>query len=263
MVLTGGALIATLVFLALWLALMFTVSLRSLRALAKETHTARRAWVAMAGLGLATLAVASLFLLHLSWISANISQQLGAKAVGILGSVLFWSSVVGFILSLFGAGKLRFFGVVTCLITGLWLETILVTSAISMGPTLVRHPVRTLIPDGYVGWVKVNYGVKGAQPLTIENGVIICKIPESDLLETSSQLEVGWANDEYFYYSPNGSTRPLRETGWGSGGLIWGDAVGYQAQPDGSKPAEFNKVFYVGTEEQYNHGVSSKRPAIQ
>lgn len=73
----------------------------------------------------------------------------------------------------------------------------------------------------------------------------MCRIPDSGLLRTSSPLEEGWAKDEYFYYSKDGSVRVLKDTGWGLGGMIWG----------GSNSAA-DEYFYVGTEEQYHKAVS-------
>jgi hypothetical protein len=122
---------------------------------------------------------------------------------------------------------------------------------------LVRHLVKFLIPDGYVGLIEVKYGENNTPALPIKNGTFICRIPDSGLLRTSSPLEDGWAKDEYFYYSKDGSMHALKDTGWGLGGMIWGGSAQWQQAPIGSKPAQVAQFFYVGTEERYHHQPAS------
>jgi len=257
MVLTGNALAIALILLALWLVLMLALSLRLVRARLKDHRPGIRAWLTVAGLGLLTVAVASLFLLHLSWISVDFSQRFGSRVVVALGTVLFWSTIVGFILSVAGSGKVRFVAVASSVVTGLWWTTLFFMGAISMGPSIIRHPDRILIPDGYVGWVKIRFGVKGAPSLATKDGILIFTIPPGALLETSSIEENGWAKDEYYYYSPDGSTHPLTETGWGAGGQIWNANDEWSPSPDGSRPTEITHRFFVGTEEQLKREDSS------
>jgi hypothetical protein len=80
----------------------------------------------------------------------------------------------------------------------------------------------------------------------MDRGTVICRIPDSGLLHTSSPLEGGWAKDEYFYYSTDGSVRALKDTGSGHGGMIWG----------GSNSA-IDEYFYIGSEGQYHNAVSN------
>jgi len=255
MVLSGGSLVIALVALGLWFALMLVASVRSFKLLSRERGKVVRSKLTLSGMCFAALSVGSLLLLHLSWISPDISQRFGAKTVGILATILFWSILFGMILNIIGVGKVRFLGIATCLISGAWYLTLLLSSAISMGSPNVRHPARILIPDGYVGWIEIKYGVKNAPPLAFQEGKLIYEIPDQGLLETSSRMEDGWAKDEYFYRSQDGSNRPLPLTGWGKGGLIWGDSVGREATPDGSYPTKFYGFFLVGTEEQFHHAV--------
>ncbi len=118
-------------------------------------------------------------------------------------------------------------------------------------------PTRFLIPDGYVGWVEVKYGDSNAPAFPMDKGTLICRIPDSGLLVTSSVLQEGWAKDEYFYYSQDGSLHALRETGWGAGGMIWGSTHKWQQSQSQSKPRQIEAYVYIGTEEQYNRAVSS------
>lgn len=109
-----------------------------------------------------------------------------------------------------------------------------------------RHPSRFLIPEEYVGWVRIEYNVKNAAPLPLEDGYYLIKVPPSGLLKTSTLLEEGWAQDEYFFY--HGENRsPIKKTRRGEGGIIWAGSIGsYQ----GTSAIEEN--FFVGTEEQLN-----------
>lgn len=119
-----------------------------------------------------------------------------------------------------------------------------------------RRPDRYLIPQGYVGWVIVEYNAKGAPPLPLEEGHDLCKIPRDGRLETSSSLEDGWASDEFFYISAKGR-QVIKRTGWGEGGMIWGGSTS-----DGSVGIGTDKgmktvhtspteTFFVGTEQQF------------
>jgi hypothetical protein len=198
-----------------------------------------------------------LLFLHLSWVSPTVSQHFGTTAVRIFAVLLFWPTLAGFVLSAVGTGRARFLGIGTCLITGLWWFTLSVDAAISMGSPISRHPTTFLIPDGYVGWVEVKYGENGALPLQEDKGKYTCRIPESGLLNTSSALEAGWAKDQYFYYSRDGSVRQLRETGWGAGGTIWAGSTEWEQTADGSKPSRIAEYFYVGAEQQYHRAVAA------
>lgn len=69
-----------------------------------------------------------------------------------------------------------------------------------------RRPCHYMVPEGYVGWVQINYDLKDAPPIPIENEAFIFKFPESGLIETSDTLEYGSAKDHFFYYSDKGKT---------------------------------------------------------
>ena len=96
-----------------------------------------------------------------------------------------------------------------------------------------RPAVRYLIPDGYVGWLRIDYAVSDARamqyglphvlPLPVENGVVVAEFPPSGYLVTSSRMEDGWAKDEYFY-SANGVRKPLSQAH--DTGMVWEKANG-------------------------------------
>ena len=215
--------------------------------LAKLLGRQQRTWPTIAGLGCSTVAVASLLALHLSWVSPEVSQRVGIGGIRVLALLLFWPTLAALIFSVAGSGTIRFLGIASAAITGLWWASLAVEAGMSMGAPMVRHPTQFSIPNGYVGWVEVKYGEKNTPPLPMKNGVYVCTIPPTGVLTTSSSLEEGWAKDEYVYYSENGATHGLKVTNWGLGGMIWGETLQSQA------PVQFAQRFYVGTEEQFRH----------
>jgi hypothetical protein len=235
------------VLLGLWFAFLSRIFWKLLRAPKPETgpYETFRTQLTVAGMGLAAIAVGVLLLLNLTWTSVEISQHLGSTALRTLSLLLVFPSVLAFLFCSLGSGRLRFLGVGSSLLTGFLWFGLVMGAAISMSAPITRHPTRFLIPDGYVGWVEVKYGDSNAFPFPMDQGTLICRIPDSGLLATSSLFEQGWAKDEYFYYSKNGSVRALKETGWGLGGMIWGGSNSTSEQ-----------YFYIGTEERYRHAVT-------
>ena len=110
-----------------------------------------------------------------------------------------------------------------------------------------RRPNRYLIPDGYVGWVRINYRIKEAPVLPIEDGHYLFKFPESGLINTSSEGEEGSASDEYYYYS-NDKRQPIQSNTDDS--MIWGGVAFGTKTILGQEPTRYAE-FFVGTEEQF------------
>lgn len=110
-----------------------------------------------------------------------------------------------------------------------------------------RRPNRYLIPEGFVGWVRIDYEVEGTPELPIEDGFYIYRIPPTGHLETSSTQLSGWASDEYYYVDDSGNMEELPATGRNEGGLIWREIVGY-LETRGTRELVFEQ-FFVGPEE--------------
>jgi hypothetical protein len=113
------------------------------------------------------------------------------------------------------------------------------------GSSSNKRSLRFLIPEGYTGWVRVEFGVAGASSLTKERAQYVAQIPPGGTLETSTPEQFGWANDEYYFYSSAGQ-KPIPRDGPQS--LIWGKINGEAADSTGSKKYE---EFFVGTEQQF------------
>lgn len=116
-----------------------------------------------------------------------------------------------------------------------------------------RPSSRFLIPDGYVGWVRVEFEVPGAPSAPAENGQYVFRIPPDGMLRTSSPERYGWGKDEYYYVS--GSSLHKLPTD-ANGRLVWGQINGEQGGPSGPRRYE---EFFVGTEQQFKELAGEKR----
>jgi hypothetical protein len=115
-----------------------------------------------------------------------------------------------------------------------------------------RRPHHYLIPDRYVGWVKVEFNVKGASPLIFEDGHSVFRIPSSGLFQTSSEKEFGLADDQYFYASGNDKRRLVADTEIiSSETMVWsGYSGGSISTNSKEKPLEYI-YFFVGPKEEF------------
>jgi hypothetical protein len=112
---------------------------------------------------------------------------------------------------------------------------------------------RFLIPEGYTGWVHVEFEIPGAPALPAEDGQTVLKIPASGTLKTSSPEQYGWARDNYFFYSNDG-VRPIADSG--PERLIWGKLNG---QASGSSGKRAYEEFFVGTEQQFRSQIDGTK----
>lgn len=137
------------------------------------------------------------------------------------------------------------------------LKLLLTSVLISlMSCEIRRTPCVYQIPDGYVGWVLIEYGQSNYPAIPIIDEKKVFQIGTNGVLITSSHFEEGWATDNYFY-SGNKHQR-LAMTESGRGGRIWGASTGY-SQVQGQKGIEYQK-FFVGDENQYMRSGDRPRP---
>ena len=127
----------------------------------------------------------------------------------------------------------------------LLLTLILLSSAGCEGEH--RRPANIYLPEGYVGWVRLEYDVQGAPEL--ERDFIgpweYQRFPPSGLLQTSSELHHGAASANYFYYSDNRATPLPHEMI--NGGII----SGCVERSDGTNLERNFQTFFVGPKEEY------------
>ena len=112
----------------------------------------------------------------------------------------------------------------------------------------VRQPAVYCIPKGYVGWVRVEFNVKGAPELPTKwfQPQQYYWFPESGLLRTSSQLYQGAASAEFDYYVGKELTK-LPDNISDRGGVM----SGLISKPDGSPIGADFITFFIGTAEDY------------
>jgi hypothetical protein len=101
-----------------------------------------------------------------------------------------------------------------------------------------------LIPEGYDGWLRVEYDVECFPPIPVEDGVKIFRFTDANVLETSSPMPEDAAERQYFYYAADGSERDLAADYRSGNGMIWQERPGSR----GGKMSMF--IFFVGTQEQ-------------
>lgn len=101
-----------------------------------------------------------------------------------------------------------------------------------------RRPVQYFIPNGYVGWIRIEYQIKKASPLPQRGGYLIAKIPSTGVLRTSSIEARGWAADEYYYVTAAGARQKLAVESPTGIGMV---------HPDGS-----GRKLFIGTKGQLN-----------
>ncbi|QFP76431.1 hypothetical protein [Deinococcus sp. AJ005] len=70
-----------------------------------------------------------------------------------------------------------------------------------------------LIPQGYSGWVRVEYEVKGAPSLKLLDGYRVSPLASNGLFKTSSGQPQGWAQDVYKFVDARGKFTDLPQTG--------------------------------------------------
>lgn len=243
--LSGRILSVSLLVLFVWLVGLLLFGKRALREFHSSCKGKVRSYFSIVAFCVAGIGVAALLALHVTWVSPAVSQKLGEKTVTILSYLIFLPAILGLLMGILGSGKWRWSAFASSAFVLCWWFVLATAAGISMGVVLARHPTKYLIPTSYVGWVRIEH-TDGAAPLEYSKGIYICRVPASGVVQTSSPIENGWAEDEYFYFSEAGDLRRLHETGWGQGGMIWGNQVEWK---QGSK--DKTELFYVGSEQDF------------
>lgn len=114
--------------------------------------------------------------------------------------------------------------------------------------------MRFLIPEGYSGWVRIEFEIPDAPALPEEAGQPLLRIPPSGTLRTSSPEQYGWINHSYAFYSSAG-VHPIPDSGPGK--LIWGKINGEASGASGKRKYE---EFFVGTQQQFKGQVDGGNP---
>jgi hypothetical protein len=130
-----------------------------------------------------------------------------------------------------------------CVVRG-WVVALTASLGVACGFVDRRVANVYELREGFHGWALIQRGKASCPPLELRNGKHFLPISSDGRLCTSSELEDGWASDEY--YSVGASRTSLESTGWGKGGHIWLNSYGFCGL-SGEPVARF-EVFFVGTE---------------
>lgn len=111
-----------------------------------------------------------------------------------------------------------------------------------------RRPAKIYIPDGYVGWVRIEYGVAGAPALETDTfgPWEYQRFPPSGLLQTSSILRDGAASSEVYYYQEDGTLKELPRELQQGGIISW-----CVKKPDGSRLERNFITYFIGPAGEY------------
>ncbi len=126
-------------------------------------------------------------------------------------------------------------------------------------PSLKRQPNLFLIPNGYIGWLHVEYEVKGAPALPVWKGFRLYKFSRKGIIRTSSPLLFGWAKDKMYFTTPK-SWKEVSETVNQGKGMIWGRNLGMGGVTVGNGKGNMRKIptpptedVFIGTWKQFYH----------
>jgi hypothetical protein len=61
-----------------------------------------------------------------------------------------------------------------------------------------------IVPENYAGWLRLDYGIKGAPALPLKNGAYVVNVPSNGRLETSTQYRGLVDEDEVFVTTDQG-----------------------------------------------------------
>jgi hypothetical protein len=113
-----------------------------------------------------------------------------------------------------------------------------------------------LLPDGYRGWVIIQYEVRGQPELVVDKCKHTIKIPASGVFKTSSVRKIGYGVDRYFLVSSTGTKQAIPDRNSADSDCIHRTCIldlRYFSRP--SKTT----LFFVGTKPEME---SSKYPKI-
>ena len=110
------------------------------------------------------------------------------------------------------------------------------------------RPYQYQIPDGYVGWIRVDFNVKDAPALPVEGDYYVIKIPVTGHFQTSTEDAYGLVGDVYTYEC-RGKSRRLVIAQGKAACRIWGNLEGPATLSD-KTPYSF-RYFFVGPREEH------------
>lgn len=90
------------------------------------------------------------------------------------------------------------------------VTTILVLAGCQGGSARVP-PTSYEIPQGFTGWVVVEFAVPGAPALPDDHGVRLIRVPAGGVVRTSSPQQVGRLDNRFYFVDAAGARAPIDE----------------------------------------------------
>lgn len=111
------------------------------------------------------------------------------------------------------------------------------------------RPSLYLIPDGYRGWVAVEYDKDNGQPTEMEGDYTVFHVDRNGRSRTKTLLtHEGWATNKYYYVSDSGERKELKP-----GKMIHGATEGTE---NTNYTIEF---FFVGSADEFDKAGDYRR----
>lgn len=108
-----------------------------------------------------------------------------------------------------------------------------------------RRPSVYEVPQGFRGWVTIEFEVRACPPIPIVDDRYVFAIRDDGTFCTSSSPESGYAHDEYVFVGARRS--PIPGFDHGGDNLIWGKGLA----TFGTGRLRTMEHFFVGTESEY------------
>jgi hypothetical protein len=106
-----------------------------------------------------------------------------------------------------------------------------------------RTPEVIEVPDGYVGWIVVEYGRTDCPSLPVQNGKVVVRLNERGRICVSDASPNGVAVDTWLYVKPNGTTSEIDQRTTVHGGTYFGQTK--------------RRIIFVGSDEQWRSSESA------
>lgn len=104
-----------------------------------------------------------------------------------------------------------------------------------------------VLPAGYVGWIRVDFGVPTAAPLARADGAYVVRVPRGGVVDTSVRLDYGSVRPIYQYGSEPGEPAPI--------------AAGFVLKAAGDSGGPDREYLFVGSQQQHErYGLQEAEP---
>ena len=105
-----------------------------------------------------------------------------------------------------------------------------------------RTPDQWQVPQGFAGWVVVQYTRPECPPLPVSNGYKVLRVSAQGRLCTSDPMPNGEAFDKFEFVDPDGHTTEIDQRS-----LVWG----------GTASSTGRRFVFIGTEEQWRNSADT------